>query len=89
MYQKFLQSTLSKALETFTLPLNPLVARQKRVLDQLIQRPFTNLGISVAVGKNFASSAHRDEDSGYTFSGTFTTAFKDNNLMDLTLLILG
>ena len=27
----------------------------------------------VALGKNFASSAHIDDDLGYTFSGSFST----------------
>ena len=44
--------------------------RQKEVLEQIVKKkPFSDLGISLAVGKNFASSAHTDLDGGFTFSG--------------------
>ena len=69
LYTEHLQKNLSLALETFSLPLGELVGRQKEVLEQIVKEPFSDLGISLAVGKIFASSAHTDLDSGFTFSG--------------------
>ena len=70
LYTEHLRKILSLALETFSLPLGELVVRQRKVLEQIVKKPFSDLGISLAVGKNFASSAHTDLDSGFTFSGT-------------------
>ena len=60
------------------------MVRQKKVLDQIVKKPFSDLGISLAVGKNFVSSAHTDLDSGFTFSGIQNNC---TNQMDIKLKI--
>ena len=58
-----------EVVEVFKLPLWDLINRQKTILDLLVKSSYNSLGNAVAVGKNFSSSCHTDQDGGYTFSG--------------------
>ena len=62
------KKSISHVLNVFRLPLADLFIRQQRVMEQVIQAEFSDVGPAVAVGKNYASSSHVDEDMGYTFA---------------------
>ena len=62
------KKSINHALNVFRIPLADLFIRQKMVMDLLVQSPFSEAGLAVAVGKNYASSSHVDDDIGFTFA---------------------
>ena len=66
---QIVKKLFGQVVQVFKLPLWDLVCRQKRILDLLLMSSYNSLGNAVAVGKNFSSSCHTDQDGGYTFSG--------------------
>ena len=63
-----LQKSISHVVDVFRLPLFDLLTRQKRVMDMIVQSNFSKAGLALAVGKNYQSSAHKDDDMGFTFA---------------------
>ena len=66
--EKDFKKSIHHAMNVFRLPLADLFVCQKLVMDLLVQSPFSEAGLAVAVGKNYASSSHVDEDMGFTFA---------------------
>ena len=62
------KKSIKHAVSVFRLPLADLFIRQKMVMDLVVQAPFSEAGLAVAVGKNYASSSHTDEDMAFTYA---------------------
>ena len=65
--EKALRRGIRNAVDVFSLPLGDLYLRQKKIMDHLVEASPSHLGLAVAVGKNYSSSSHVDEDMGFTF----------------------
>ena len=66
--ERGLKKSIGHVVDVFRLPLFELLTRQRRVMDMIVQSNFSEAGLAVAVGKNYQSSAHVDDDMGFTFA---------------------
>ena len=70
---------LTNIVGVFKHPLAELTIRAENIFRSIQDEQISELGMSLAVGENFSSSRHTDQDCSFTFSGSFSTHGKVGN----------